>query len=451
VLLLIAEKPEDAAPLAARIDATWHFTLPDPATLAQEFSRRMPEAVLLTFTPGRLDPLLGAVRWLAGRPLPVVVYAPDASAHEIARLAELGLRHFRFDRPEETEWNAYLYALRDRSRRAGILSGTHSYLETLAAREIQVTREILESLQFGVLILEGTKAAGDRRSRHVNSMLEILLEVELQDLVGYSLETFFKRRSPSEETRRLLDMELPRDGRVARDFLPAGGTYFERTILPLYDASETTASCMVVFHDITYEIESGRRDLITGLPHRDEVPRLLARHMRWFRRRGGIQPASLCVGLLELGDIDRYRERNGPVALENLLNRTATLIRGHLGETEQAVRVGISEFILYLVGASTDRCQQLGRDLLHGMRKLRRDDGQEQTACLGMAFRALEADDLVDEVTLEDDLRRLFKQLGATGESALQRAMQTGPGNGSFFNAPTGYTALPGDDSEQSP
>jgi len=117
---------------------------------------------------------------------------------------------------------------------------------------------------------------------------------------------------------------------------------------------------LVVFHDVTTLVASARTDYLTGLPNRRAIEEALAREWERLRRRSGafalsrgeteeLQPAPpLSVVMIDIDDFSVFNDRHGHHTGDEMLRRTALVLRSALRSCDLVGRWGGEEFLAIL-------------------------------------------------------------------------------------------------------
>jgi len=437
-LILVVAGNEEGRQLAGLLNQRCSCFPPDPEELERLLSRQHPEAIILHWSSVHPSSDLVQTLLRSGAPLIVVLQRSATGAQVAADLASLGVRHFRFEE-EDSDWNRYLFQVVDAHRRQGIIQSTHEYLESLHVVQMERTRSVLDSLQMGLMVIEG---AGDGQLMHYNHRLELLLNRELDVWHGWSLsqiQRHLKQEEPSELALFSLPMQISDE--TVSDFYRRGPLYLERTILPLISATEVVTGYLFVFKDVTFEVSSDRLDSVTGLPTNSEVARILSRRVAWTLRHSGIPCRHISAAHLRLADMDSYREHQGQAAVDQVLIQAASHLRLCSSDSMVIVRSGLSDFLIYAVDHTMDQCSRKHREIQERLETLVRKDGKPLQLQGGWAVRSLLESDFSDPARMEDGLRRAFKDTLRTAEKALQRALLD-KSRGMLYSAEEGFIPL---------
>ena len=437
-LILILAEIDKGQQLASLLNQRCSCIPPDPEELAKVLLQQEPEAIILHRSSAAPQQNLIQLLLQCGSPLIVVLQRTAEGAQVAADLAALGVRHFRFEN-ETSDWNRYLFQILDAHRRRGILQSAHEYLESLHVVQMERTRSVLDSLQMGLMVIEG---AVDGQLMHYNHRLELLLNRELDVWHGWSLnqiQEHLKEEESSDQSLFRLPVQVSNE--TISDFFQRGPLYLERTILPLISASEVVTGFLFVFRDVTFEVSSDRLDAVTGLPTNSEVARILSRRVAWTLRHSGIPCRHISAAHIRLDNMDSYREHQGKQAVEQLLIEAASQLRLCSSDSMVIVRSGISDFLIYAVDHTLEQCSRKQREIQERLGTLVRTDGQAVQLQAGWAVRRLNESDYSDPSRMEDGLRRAFRDTLRTAEKALQGAIRD-KSAGMLYSAEEGFIPL---------
>jgi diguanylate cyclase (GGDEF)-like protein/PAS domain S-box-containing protein len=159
-------------------------------------------------------------------------------------------------------------------------------------------------------------------------------------------------------------------------------------------------------------------DPLTELMNRRRFETEVARQAALARRYGQ-------GGALLSVDLDGFKAVNdtyGHAAGDELLRRTADVLRGRLRETDMAARMGGDEFAVLLPAAGPDEAAIVATDLLREVREVSAELGDpagvRRTASIGIAF--LEASDDTPEKLLRRADVAMYEAKAAGGNRFVQ-------------------------------
>lgn len=117
---------------------------------------------------------------------------------------------------------------------------------------------------------------------------------------------------------------------------------------------------LAVFHDVTTLVRSARTDWLTSLPNRRSTEEVLAREWERLRRRSGAFALSrgeltdarpvtpLSVVMIDIDDFSLFNDRHGHHTGDEMLRRTALVLRSALRSCDIVGRWGGEEFLAIL-------------------------------------------------------------------------------------------------------
>ncbi len=117
---------------------------------------------------------------------------------------------------------------------------------------------------------------------------------------------------------------------------------------------------LAVFHDVTALVRSARTDWLTSLPNRRSTEEVLAREWERLRRRSGAFALSrgeltdarpvtpLSVVMIDIDDFSLFNDRHGHHTGDEMLRRTALVLRSALRSCDIVGRWGGEEFLAIL-------------------------------------------------------------------------------------------------------
>ena len=185
-----------------------------------------------------------------------------------------------------------------------------------------------------------------------------LTETSRDELVGRRL--LVELVPPSERARlaRLLAAAAPEPFETALA-LPGGG----RREVQMAIRSVTLPTGLLhlaVFHDVTALVTSARTDYLTGLPNRRATEEALQREWERLRRRSGAFALSrgeagdprpsppLSVVMIDIDDFSVFNDEHGHLTGDEMLRRTALVLRAALRSCDVVGRWGGEEFLAIL-------------------------------------------------------------------------------------------------------
>lgn len=117
---------------------------------------------------------------------------------------------------------------------------------------------------------------------------------------------------------------------------------------------------LVVFHDVTTLVTSARTDYLTGIPNRRATEEVLAREWERLRRRSGahalargeveeMRPSPpISVVMIDIDDFSSFNDQHGHHVGDEMLRRTALVLRAALRSCDLVGRWGGEEFLAVL-------------------------------------------------------------------------------------------------------
>lgn len=117
---------------------------------------------------------------------------------------------------------------------------------------------------------------------------------------------------------------------------------------------------LAVFHDVTTLVTSARTDYLTGLPNRRATEEALAREWERLRRRSGsfalsrgeldeMRPSPpVSVVMIDVDDFSVFNDEHGHHTGDEMLRRTALVLRSALRSCDLVGRWGGEEFLALL-------------------------------------------------------------------------------------------------------
>lgn len=117
---------------------------------------------------------------------------------------------------------------------------------------------------------------------------------------------------------------------------------------------------LVVFHDVTTLVNSARTDYLTGLPNRRATEEALSREWERLRRRSGafalvrgettemVPTPPLSVVMIDIDDFSVFNDQHGHHTGDEMLRRTALVLRAALRTCDLVGRWGGEEFLAVL-------------------------------------------------------------------------------------------------------
>jgi diguanylate cyclase (GGDEF)-like protein len=193
---------------------------------------------------------------------------------------------------------------------------------------------------------------------HANDAALRLVETTREELVGRRL--LLEVVAPSERPRLARLLASPsRESFETALALPDGK---RREVQMAIRAVELPAGLLqlVVFHDVTALVNSARTDYLTGLPNRRATEESLRREWERLRRRSGafalqrgdsaemMPTPPLSVVMIDIDDFSVFNDEHGHHTGDEMLRRTALVLRATLRTCDFVGRWGGEEFLALL-------------------------------------------------------------------------------------------------------
>lgn len=386
---------------------------------------------------------------------------------QLVALADQGFAHFRaagelFD----AGIDAYLYRLIQQYESRQIIQGVRSFfIDQVVRDELVRTHGLLDALESGVMLVTPAFKNQDFLIHNVNDMLEILFESDLRSFENRTLSELLRSPELREEVREAFRVDLNAvfggrapsssfENQARRSMLLSigPGAYVERVISPFYQPDGALAGYVLLFQDMTFEVERGLIDRVTGLVGRDQLERALARRIRRLERFGKTSCAWLGAILMKVRGLDSgdgFRERAGEEAFEYVLRKAAQGLKQSVRNAGVVSRIGPAEFLTVVPGLSLERVSDAARMILARMREIHVQAFGALEINAGVVHQALPAE-FVDAPRErggldEDQLRTIQHELAGRLEEArraLHRAVESGPNRLVVYTRSGGYVEL---------
>ncbi|MBK8596314.1 MAG: diguanylate cyclase [Holophagales bacterium] len=193
---------------------------------------------------------------------------------------------------------------------------------------------------------------------HANDAALRLVETTREELVGRRLLLEVVALSERPRLARLLASPA-RDSFETALALPDGK---RREVQMAIRAVELPVGLLqlVVFHDVTALVNSARTDYLTGLPNRRATEEALRREWERLRRRSGafalqrgdtaemMPTPPLSVVMIDIDDFSVFNDEHGHHTGDEMLRRTALVLRATLRTCDLVGRWGGEEFLALL-------------------------------------------------------------------------------------------------------
>lgn len=193
---------------------------------------------------------------------------------------------------------------------------------------------------------------------HANEAALRLVEAGAEEVVGRCLLT--ELAPPAERARlaRILASGSAEPFETALA-LPGGGRREVQMAVRTVGLPGRSVQ-LALFHDVTSLVASARTDFLTGLPNRRATEEALAREWERLRRRSGafalargeseeLRPAPpLSVVMIDIDDFSVFNDTHGHHTGDEMLRRTALVLRSALRSCDVVGRWGGEEFLAIL-------------------------------------------------------------------------------------------------------
>lgn len=486
MLLLITDRPERFAGLSRAITLkSIRLVRSSPDLIRQILDRREeePHAVLCDLgefgqsdaaAEGQPGPDVVELRRCFGDLVPFVLVfegstetnpSPSFSVSDMIALADQGFAHFRSAEDlYGPTIDAYLYRLIQQYESRQIIQGVRSFfIDQVVRDELVRTHGLLDALESGVMLVTPAFKNQDFLIHNVNGMLENMFETDLRTFENRTLSELLRSPEVHEDVREVfrVDLNTAFPARAASGssenqarlsmLLPLGADGFiERVISPFYQPDGNLAGYVLLFQDMTFEVEGGLIDRVTGLVGRDQLERALARRMRRlerFTKKRCQELGAILVKIRGLESGDGFGERAGTDAIEYILRKAAQGLKHAVRDAGEVSRNGQSEFLVVVPGVSLDRVCETGRTILARMREIHVQAFGPLEINAGVVHQALPSD-FSSATTFggdENDLRTIQNELADRLEEvrrALHRAAETGPNSIVLYTRSGGYAEL---------
>ena len=482
MILLITDRPTRFSGIGRAIGLkSIRLIRPDPQSIRQILSRREeePHAVLCDLGAAGASPRpdVAELRRCFGDLVPFVIVfdhesspesagpATDAGASfgvsDLIALADQGFAHFRsVAELFGSGIDAYLYRLIQQYESRQIIQGVRSFfIDQVVRDELVRTHGLLDALESGAMIVTPAFKNQDYLIHNVNDMLEVLFESNLRSFENRTLGELTRSPEVREEVRAVFRVDLNtilETGRAGRSehqsrrsmLLPFGAKhYVERVISPFFQPDGNLAGFVFLFQDMTFEVERGLIDRVTGLVGRDQLERDLSRRMRRMELYGGLpceQLAAILVKIQGLEPGDDFGARAGTEAIEYVLRKAAQGLKQSVRNAGVVSQNGPAEFLVAIPGMPLEGVCEAAHAILERMREIHIQAFGPIRINAGIAHHALPPD-FSAAGDLERDLRTIEHELvGRIDEvrRALRRAEDAGPNTIVVYTRSGGYVTL---------
>jgi diguanylate cyclase (GGDEF)-like protein len=193
---------------------------------------------------------------------------------------------------------------------------------------------------------------------HANDAALHLAEVTREDLVGRRLLLELAPAAERSRLARILASPSPEPFETALA-LPGGRRREVQMAVRAVVLPEGMLQ-LAVFHDVTTLVTSARTDFLTGIPNRRATEEALSREWERLRRRSGAfgplrdetdetSPSPpLSVVMIDIDDFSVFNDRYGHHTGDEMLRRTALVLRSALRSCDLVGRWGGEEFLALL-------------------------------------------------------------------------------------------------------
>ncbi|MCR9141538.1 MAG: PAS domain-containing protein [bacterium] len=490
MILLITDRPERFSGLSSAITLkSLRLVRPEAALIRQILERREeePEAVLCDLGAAGAKQSgaasdVQALRRCFGDLVPfVLVYESGDSVAaaespgvaraestnfgvaEIVALADQGFAHFRsIDDLFGAGVDSYLYSLIQQYESRQIIQGVRSFfIDQVVRDELIRTHGLLDALESGVMLVTPAFKNQDFLIHNVNDMLEILFETDLRSFENRTLSELLRSPEVREEVREAFRVDLNSvfggkgpassfENQARRSMLLSLGpeAYVERVISPFYQPDGALAGYVLLFQDMTFEVERGLIDRVTGLVGRDQLERALARRIRRMERFAKTRCGELGAILVKIRGLDSgdgFGDRAGSEALEYVLRKAGQGLKYSVRNAGVVSRVGRSEFLVAVPGLPLERVCEASRTILARMREIHIQAFGPLEVNAGVVHQALPSEFSAESGAGESELRTIQHELAARldeARRALHRAADSGPNRAILYTRSGGYTEV---------
>ncbi len=193
---------------------------------------------------------------------------------------------------------------------------------------------------------------------HANDAALRLAGTSREELVGRRL--FLELVPDSERSRLARYLAAPTADPVETALaLPGGGRREVQMAIRAVELPDGLLQ-LAVFHDVTTLVTSARTDFLTGLPNRRATEEALAREWERLRRRSGAfalargevkemrSSPPLSVVMIDVDDFSAFNDEHGHHTGDEMLRRTALVLRSALRSCDLVGRWGGEEFLALL-------------------------------------------------------------------------------------------------------
>lgn len=403
-----------------------------------------PEAILVDYEEGRNRETLLEIGRRYGETIPVVVVFDTIDTAELLGLTELGFSHFRYRHQLNEEGDeSYLSGLIRHYQKAGLQREVQIFLEKASQDEFVMLHSVLDSLQSGIMIVRPASLPYTYLIHGVNDTLEFLLEADLRTFKGYPLERMLRSEHIAEEIRRLFCWNPDTvEERELFHLSERRDCYLERVIVPFFNDRTEVLGYLLVFKDVTYEIESDQIDPITGLPGRAQAEKAIPRIISRYHRYADLPCRMLSVLLIDIENLKGYNDEFGEEEGNRLLRLLTRLIRKSAGETAANCRILGDNFLVILPCIPRRRVEQIARNIVADFEQAVRSLAGSPGINIGIVFSAYEEQEQLNREEVVAYMQKTVGGLIQEAEQALYRCRQLGPNRIMFYMKTTGYTEL---------
>lgn len=306
----------------------------------------------------------------------------------------------------------------------------------IAIRNAELHQEALETQNFFKSLFEGIDEAivivepAGSTITHWNASAERLYGYSADEIIGKNIETLMPDDSTGEQYLRERGSvsSAGRSRKYETRRMAKGGRTIpvNLTLSPIFDLEGNMSAVVGIHFDLTRQkkIEEGLRnerekfevlatvDALTGLQNRRAFDEMLARETGRVRRHA----SRVCLLMMDIDHFKLVNDTHGHQTGDEVLSRTAGVVKKILRQTDIAARYGGEEFALILPDTPLEGALVFA-ERIHGLIPKEKYVGET-----GEAFRVTCSMGLAEYDPGTEDEAALIKR----ADTALYRAKETG-------------------------
>lgn len=299
---------------------------------------------------------------------PGVLLYEEQSADEIVALLDLGIRNFfKKSRVNSSEFIAYLEGIIENRQLEDQSQEIKSGLEKKLIIEYNKTKELINSMSFGILVSTTEERGRGSIVMQCNREYLEMFHIKPESIIGRSVPDIRKAPpSPLVRDSLIADLTTLRQKDITiLEMRNKTNKFIKRIITPFTDSYNIIQGYIWIFADVSMEVELGYIDPLTGLMNRRYLEDQMVREIFKVYRYGTDPCCCISLMMIDIDDFKHINDHFGHPEGDRVITEISSIILETVRNVDIAARFGGEEFMIILPCTSMEQAfQAAGRILV---------------------------------------------------------------------------------------